>query len=236
MKGWIIKSVLILAIIVLAVFLYVIGKEHIVFVENNTFTIDGKIFEPYDLVRVTLDGGDPVELKKPRGRSLGRAKVSTTGLNHKVLVEILDDDDNVIETKETKFKVKNNVEELLLNIPALMNDAEGWVANNQKTIYVENKPFTVDGKTYEAYEFVRVILDRSKSLEIRKPGNGHTGMDKGVVTDLRHTLYIEIMDKDEKVLESKEVSYTVEHAQDELLINIPAVMHDAEGWLTEYQK
>ena len=236
MKGWIIKSVLILAIIVLAVFLYVIGKEHIVFVENNTFTIDGKIFEPYDLVRVTLDGGDPVELKKPRGRSLGRAKVSTTGLNHKVLVEILDDDDNVIETKETKFKVKNNVEELLLNIPALMNDAEGWVANNQKTIYVENKPFNVDGKTYEAYEFVRVILDRSKSLEIRKPGNGHTGMDKGVVTDLRHTLYIEIMDKDEKVLESKEVSYTVEHAQDELLINIPAVMHDAEGWLTEYQK
>jgi len=236
MKGWIIKSVLIIGIIVLAVFLYVVGKEHVVFVENNTFTIDGEIYEPYDLVRVTLDGGEPVEIKKPRGRSLGRAKVSTTGLNHKVLIEILDDDDNVIETKEAKFKVKNNVEELLLNVPALMHDAEGWVANNQKTIYVENKPFTADGKTYEAYEFVRVILDRSKSLEIRKPGNGHTGMDKGVVTDLRHTLYIEIMDNEEKVLDSKEVSYTVEHAQDELLINIPAVMHDVEGWLTEYQK
>ena len=236
MKGWIIKSVLIIGIIVLAVFLYVVGKEHVVFVENNTFTIDGEIYEPYDLVRVTLDGGEPVEIKKPRGRSLGRAKVSTTGLNHKVLIEILDDDDNVIETKEAKFKVKNNVEELLLNVPALMHDAKGWVANNQKTIYVENKPFTADGKTYEAYEFVRVILDRSKSLEIRKPGNGHTGMDKGIVTDLRHTLYIEIMDNEENVLDSKEVSYTVEHAQDELLINIPAVMHDAEGWITEYQK
>ena len=236
MKGWIIKSVLIIGIIVLAVFLYVVGKEHVVFVENNTFTIDGEIYEPYDLVRVTLDGGEPVEIKKPRGRSLGRAKVSTTGLNHKVLIEILDDDDNVIETKEAKFKVKNNVEELLLNVPALMHDAKGWVANNQKTIYVENKSFTADGKTYEAYEFVRVILDRSKSLEIRKPGNGHTGMDKGIVTDLRHTLYIEIMDNEENVLDSKEVSYTVEHAQDELLINIPAVMHDAEGWITEYQK
>ena len=236
MKGWIIKSVLILAIIVLAVFLYVIGKEHIIFVENNTFTIDGNVYEPYDLVRVTIDGGEPVEIKKPRGRSLGRAKVSTTGLNHKVVVEILDDDDNVIETKEAKFKVKNNVEELLLNIPAFMHDAKGWVANNQKTIYVENKPFTVDGETYEPYEFVRVILDRSKSLEIRKPGDGNSGTAKGLVTDLRHTLYIEIMDNEETVLESKEVSYRVEHAQDELLINIPAVMNDLDGWLSEYKK
>src|SRR6056297_306808 len=236
MKGLIIKSVLIIGIIVLAVFLYVIGKEHVVFVENNTFTIDGKVYEPYDLVRVTLDGGEPVEIKKPRGRSLGRAKVSTTGLNHKVLVEILDDDDNVIESKETKFKVKNHVEELLLNVPALMHDADGWVANNEKTIYVENKLFTADGKTYEPYEFVRVILDRSKSLEIRKPGEGHSGVAKGVVTDLRHTLYIEIMDDEETVLESKEVSYTVQHAQDELLINIPAVMNDVDGWLSEYKE
>jgi hypothetical protein len=61
-------------------------------------------------------------------------------------------------------------------------------------------------------------------------------MDKGVVTDLRHTLYIEIMDNEEKVLESKEVSYTVGHAQEKLLINIPAVMNDVDGWLTEYEE
>ncbi len=236
MKSWILKSSLIIILIVLAVFLYIIGKEHVIFVENNVFTSGETVYEPYEIVRVTLDGGEPVEIKKPKGRSLGRAKVSTTGLNHSILVEILDDDDNVIEKKEAKFSVKNSEAELLLNVPAFMNDAEGWVANNQKTIYVENKPFTVDGKTYEPYEFVRVILDRSKSLEIKKPGDGHTGMDNGVVTDLRHTLYIEIMDENETVLESKEVSYTVEHAQIELLINIPAVMNDLDGWISDYEK
>ncbi|HRW34621.1 MAG TPA: hypothetical protein P5107_06175 [Thermotogota bacterium] len=235
MKGWILKSSLIIILIVLAVFLYIIGKEHVIFVENNTFISGEKVYEPYEIVRVTLDGGEPVEIKKPKGRSLGRSKVSTTGLNHSILVEILDDDDQVIEKKEAKFSVKNSEAELLLNIPAFMNDAEGWVANNQKTIYVENKPFTADGKTYEPYEFVRVILDRSKSLEIKKPGDGHTGMDSGVVTDLRHTLYIEIMDENETVLESKEVSYTVEHAQVKLLINIPAVMYDLDGWITDYE-
>lgn len=235
MKGWIIKSILILAIIVLAVFLYTIGKGHVIFVENNTFTIKGETYEPYNLVRVTLDGGEPVELKKPRGRSLGRAKVIITGINHKIKVEILDDEETVLETKEAKFRIKNNVEEFLLNIPAFMHDAKGWVANNKKIIYVENKPFTANGKTYEAYDFVRVILDRSESLEIRNADKKHSGMAKGVVTDLRHSLYIEIMNDDETVLESKEVSYTVEHAQEKLLINIPAVMNDVDGWLTDYE-
>jgi hypothetical protein len=126
MKSRIIKLLLVVAIILLSIFLYTVGKQHALLVDNKTVTIDGVEYVQHDVMNVYFDGGDKQEIKKNK-----RKKVEVVGTNHTVVVETLDADKKVIKTEEFKFGLSTSETKMLINIPALLGGAENWIEINE---------------------------------------------------------------------------------------------------------
>lgn len=127
MKQIMVDIVVVLALVGLAVFCYNEGKAYDILVDNRSFSYENKVYEPLEAINVTIDdAAEPLFLVN------GDMGVKTiVGEVHKVLVDELDDDDNVIKTYETTFtnqELKGNV----VNIIALIKKLPGWSFPNKR--------------------------------------------------------------------------------------------------------
>lgn len=117
----IIQASLVLLLVLFGAGLYRIGKGFDLLVDNKTITIEDRTYRATSTVRVSVDGGEPIELMK-RDRDV----ISVVGYSHVIRVEELDMDDEVVRSVEKSFRLDRNSGDLL-SIPALLGGEEAWI-------------------------------------------------------------------------------------------------------------
>ena len=115
-----IRTVLVLLLVGLGVVLFALGKEHQVFLDNKALAVGGAEIPALEAVRVTVDGGEPLEFAAD-----DRDVVQTRGLRAQVKLEILDGNGNVTKTVErsVSFSFEDRV---MLSLPVLVQGGEGY--------------------------------------------------------------------------------------------------------------
>ena len=113
------RTVLLALLIALGTWLFYIGREHRVFLDNKSIERDGKNFRALEQVNVSINGGEPIELL-----ARDRDVAVTVGPKFSLKVEFLDsmggDVERVVEmTLEPGFD-----KDLMLSMP-LLNAARG---------------------------------------------------------------------------------------------------------------
>lgn len=121
MRRFIGRTILIVILAALGVMLFYIGKEHSVFFENKTITVDGTEYAPAMTYMVTVD--KTIE-QKTRKNSKKVAKVP--GSKHKIIIKELLDGNEIGKVYEREFSLKVN-ENALINITAIVNDLDDWI-------------------------------------------------------------------------------------------------------------
>ena len=95
MKRILVNIVIVLCFAGLAYFCYDEGKSYNLILENLSYTVDGVEHPGIEAMQVTIDdSGDPIYM-------LGVA----AGKKHNLKIEILDEDDKVIETRNIPFHI-----------------------------------------------------------------------------------------------------------------------------------
>ena len=117
-KRIIIRITLIVVLIIIGIFLYVIGKEHIVFIDNRYISISDITYSPdtTTIYGVRLNNQDTIVIKKDE-----RKMTKVIGASHNILVEEIKDNGLIGERYEKSFKLKIN-ESATINIPAIVKD------------------------------------------------------------------------------------------------------------------
>ena len=115
-----IRTVLVLLLVGLGVVLFALGKEHQVFLDNKALAVGGAEVPALESVRVTVDGGEPLEFAAD-----DRDVVQTRGLRAQVKLEVLDGNGNVTKTVErsVSFSFEDRV---MLSLPVLAQGGEGY--------------------------------------------------------------------------------------------------------------
>jgi hypothetical protein len=103
------------------------GKGFDLLLDNKTVTIGEKTYKAFSLVRVSVDGSEPLELMK-RDREV----ISVVGYNHRIKVEVLDMDEDVVKTVEKEFEITRETGDLL-SIPALVEGEPDWIIVRPKS-------------------------------------------------------------------------------------------------------
>jgi hypothetical protein len=116
------RTVVLFLILVLAVFLFYIGREHQVFLDNKTIEIEGQSFRALKFVRVTVGGGSPVELMA-RDRDLAK----TAGPSFKFKVEVLDEFGEEVEKVIEKVLTPGFSKDMMLSMPLLAADRDDYI-------------------------------------------------------------------------------------------------------------
>jgi len=112
---------LIVVLILIGIFLYTIGKEHKVLIDNRDISVGDITYNAGTTYKVRVDNQEIGSIKKDERKV---AKVS--GKNHKIVVEEIKDNVLTGEKYEKKFKLKTN-ESATINIPVMINNANGWI-------------------------------------------------------------------------------------------------------------
>lgn len=121
MKRNLIRIALVVVLIALGFGLYVLGKEHHIFVDNKDIVINGVEYKSENTITVVVDNVDLEEVKK------GKRKVAySPGPWHKITaVEILPDG----STREVERKFTLSPRDVaVVNLVALFEVEEGWLA------------------------------------------------------------------------------------------------------------
>ena len=115
-----IRTVLVLLLVGLGVVLFALGKEHQVFLDNKAAAVGGAQIPALEAVRVTVDGGEPLEFAAD-----DRDVAQTRGLRANLKLEILDGNGNVTKTVErsVSFSFEDRV---MLSLPVLVQGGEGY--------------------------------------------------------------------------------------------------------------
>lgn len=117
----IVRITLIVVLILIGIFLYTIGKEHKVLIDNKDITVCDITYNADTNCKVWVDNKEIGLLEKGER---GVAKV--VGTSHKIVIEEIKDKVLTGEKHEKKFKLKTN-ESVTINIPAMMNNANEWI-------------------------------------------------------------------------------------------------------------
>lgn len=110
------QLVAVILILVLAVVMFVIGRQHTVLLDNKTIEHDGKSYPAFSIVEVKINKEDSIELA-----ARDRDKADVMGQRHKITVTYTD---KFFEEHEVvkKFKVPIGYDMVLISIPALVAD------------------------------------------------------------------------------------------------------------------
>ncbi len=104
-----------LGLVVLAVFLFISGKEHKVFIENKK--IDG--IKPLKSVVYVVDDQKKVKIKA-RKKKVAMLK----GTSHKMVLTFKKDGKEVTLEKDFKLKVNG---EVVISVPKIIEGRDGWL-------------------------------------------------------------------------------------------------------------
>lgn len=117
-----IRIAIILFIIVLAIVLFLIGKQHQFLLDNNTKEANGTTYSALSIVEAQIDKNDILEI--PR-----RTRLSTyaTGQIHTLTVTYSKNGEEITKSERFRIPVRENI--ILISIPAFVNDAskEDWM-------------------------------------------------------------------------------------------------------------
>lgn len=113
-KALCIRIIAIILVILLAVVMFIIGKQHKIYFDNK----DWGPYKAYQFVEVSVDKQDSVELAK-RDRDV----FTVVAQGHTIYIDAMGDE------KEVKIHIPLFMKNVLINIPALMNgeDQDVWM-------------------------------------------------------------------------------------------------------------
>jgi len=120
-KRIIIRTALVSALILIGIFLYVIGKEHKVLIDNRDISVGDITYSASTTYVVRVDNQEIGVIKKGE-----RNAAIVTGVSHKIVVEEIKSNVLTGEKHEKRFRLKNN-ESATVNIPAMINNANEWI-------------------------------------------------------------------------------------------------------------
>jgi len=117
----IIRISVIVALIFIGMFLYVSGKQHKVLIDNKDVVSDEITYSAGANYKIWVDNQEIGVIEKGE-----RIKAMITGVSHKIIVEEIKDRVVVKEKYKKMFKLKVN-EDVVINIPAMINDLNEWI-------------------------------------------------------------------------------------------------------------
>jgi len=124
LRKLIVRSGLVVILILLGVFLYVIGKEHVLLIDNRDFTHEGVTYQAAASYEVWVDGNQVGRTALAAGR---RGAAYVAGPRHKIVVQEVAAGQPVGEPIERRFSVPTGAYQITINIPALVAGAESFV-------------------------------------------------------------------------------------------------------------
>ncbi|MBQ9419671.1 MAG: hypothetical protein IJU31_04760 [Synergistaceae bacterium] len=114
---WFQRLVLLAALVALGIWLFYIGREHQIFLDNKT---SGE-FKALEQVNVTINGGEPVELMT-RERDLRK----TVGPEFEIKAEVFNEDGEIINTITKTIKI-NFSKDIMINLPTFAAGEENFI-------------------------------------------------------------------------------------------------------------
>ncbi len=145
-KQLLIRIAFVLVLILIGVWMFFIGKQHTLLIDNKTV---GDI-KALDAVYVTVDKGDEIEvLKRMRDQSL------VTGQSHKITITYTDSNWNEV-TIEKKINIPLNENMMLLSVPVLLSNPDA--PQSEWLTHFESLAVTVDQDSED------VVLDETAGL------------------------------------------------------------------------
>ena len=114
---WFQRLVVLAGLIALGVWLFFIGREHQIFLDNKNLN-DFKAFEQ---VNVSINSGSPIELM-PNDREV----VKTVGPKFTIKAEVFDEEGEISSTIETTVRV-NLSKDIMINLPAFAGGSENFI-------------------------------------------------------------------------------------------------------------
>lgn len=108
----IVNTVLGALIVLLAVYCYNAGKAYTFLLENLPYELNGEQQPAFEALQVSLDQDrEPVFMLED-----DRINVTGVGKTHVLRIELLDEEDKVVETKEIPFSTMDLDESLTINV------------------------------------------------------------------------------------------------------------------------
>ncbi len=114
---WTQRIILITGLAALGVWLFYIGREHQIFLDNKSF----EDYRPLEQVNVKINGGEVVELL-PRERAV----VKTVGAEFEFEAEIFGTDGKIIRTLGKIIKPAFS-RDIMINLPALASGSDNYI-------------------------------------------------------------------------------------------------------------
>ena len=114
---WTQRLILLAALIALGGVLFIIGREHQVFLDNKTL---GN-YKALEQVNVSINGGDVAELM-PRDRDVRQA----VGPKFAVKAEVFDYDGNIVSVIEREVKICLS-KDVMINLPVFVSSDKGFL-------------------------------------------------------------------------------------------------------------
>lgn len=108
----------IVVVLLVAVLMFWIGKQHTILLDNKTLEVDGQTYKAFSIVEVQVDKGERLELA-----ARDRDMAVVTNQSHRITVWYTDDYYEEIE-KTWKFSVPLGEDMMLISIPALVGGAD----------------------------------------------------------------------------------------------------------------
>ena len=120
-KRIIIRTAIVAVLILIGIFLYTIGQEHKVIIDNKDIIVGEIAYSADTTYNVWVDNQEIGLLEKSE-----RKVAMVAGVSHKIVVEVIKDKVLIGEKYEKRFKLKIN-ENATVNIPAMINNANEWI-------------------------------------------------------------------------------------------------------------
>ena len=119
---WFQRLVLVAALIALGVWLFYIGREHQIFLDNKTFGD----FKALEQVNVSINNGETVELM-PRERDMKKV----VGSKFEIKAEVFDDKGEISNTITKTINLCFS-KDIMINLPAFAGGAENFIIPSPK--------------------------------------------------------------------------------------------------------
>ena len=114
---WLQRIILFVGLCLLGVWLFYIGREHQIFLDNKTL---GE-YRALEQVNVSINGGKAVELM-PRERDMRKA----VGPGFELKAEVFDEDGNIVNTITRTIELGFS-KDIMINLPSLAGGAEEFI-------------------------------------------------------------------------------------------------------------
>lgn len=120
-KRLVIRIVLLALLLALCAFLFYIGKEHDVMLDNKTVTISGQEYKEIPYMTVIVDGDEEREMEFSAG---DRDALKLQGPKHSMVIKVIDEQsEKVLKTIEYKMNL-GTISSIMLSLPAIVDGAK----------------------------------------------------------------------------------------------------------------